>query len=252
MNYQNQQYQESYALFSEVEAGSDGLRARLENSELDAHLLSNDSDVACFAKIHFLMSFIDATRDWDIRAIGEIPHTGGLQHTSDLRHTTGYRSPIFSAGNDPSNRNCMLVASITLLDGLRNKGIGTWLVDRALTLCLPGTGPDPWITGELSPVDERNEKRNPFWQRHVADRIETQLGRVSRFKGPWVHAFNRHLAAFRPVLLSSAGTKCLWNDTAGVLYEVEGRKAFKPVSGNERLYEGRSGVSSIWRERTSP
>jgi len=252
MNYQNQQYHESYALFSVAEAESEGFRERLESSELDAHLLSNGSDAPCFAKIHFSMSFIDATRDWDIRAIGEIPHTGGLQDTSDLRHTTGYRSPIFSARKDPFNRNCMLVTSITLLDGLRQKGIGTWVVDRALSLCFPGTGPDPWITGELSPVDEKNEKRNPFWQRHVADRIETQPGRASRFKGPWVHAFNRHLAAFRPVLLSSTGSKCSWNDTAGVLYEVEGRKAFKPVSGHERLCEGRSGGSSIWQERTSP
>ena len=112
------------------------------------------------------MSFLESSRDWDILAIGEIPQATNWGESSDLRYGHGYTVEIFHRQKS-EYRNCLFATSITLSSYLKGQGVGNWLTDRELMLCGNLTGPDPWLKGNLSPVDNDNDKRHPFWRRHV-------------------------------------------------------------------------------------
>jgi len=62
---------------------------------------------------------------------------------------------------------------------------------------------------------------------------------------PWVHDFNPYKAKFVAVLIESEGELPEWNDRSGVLYQANGRLAFKPVAGHER-HLGNINGNAIW------
>ena len=233
---------EEYALFQK-----DDIEPLLtENPKGTKHinLLSTASSPApCFGKIDIHVSHNESLSEWAINAVGEIPGLG-LGQSSDLRVARGYRKSIFY-GSGYHEQNCFRVGDITLLEPLRGKGVGSWLIDQSRRISRGILGPDPWIMGELTPVDKENVKRDPFWRRHVDCEFQTSESGEGEFLGPWIPGFNHYHANFVAVLVRGTGQLPEMTDLRGVLYEEEGRLAFKLVREEERLKE-RVRKKTLW------
>lgn len=102
---------------------------------------------------------------------------------------------------DTRSENVAIVDGLTnaALDGL---GVSSWLLDRAYQQFVNIAGPDPWLSGDLSSVDNGNPRRIPFWTRHIGQDIQVDSRGNGKFCGPWLRPFRRDKAKFVPIMVN--------------------------------------------------
>ena len=223
-------YRERYALFALEGAELSNLTVS-EGSERSDPLMSEQSKTPCFAKIELRLGLNPLSSDWKFEAVvetcsGTHPFSSEPQ---DLRLTRGEVSAVFFAHGPYSKtaRNVVHVRDIIFPTPLEGLGICSWVVDRFRDLCAELTGPDPWLHGELTNVDQHNPRRNLFWARHVDQEIVTDVDGNGCFCAPWIRGFNPWRSQFHAVRLSTTGDRPTRKKNTGRLYELNGRLAFK-------------------------
>jgi hypothetical protein len=173
--------------------------------------------------------------DWKFIASRQLPQAvmGWSHDRTDLRDI----DPLSTSGSalyisaDIAQGNSAEVTDITNQE-LGGLGLNSWLVDQALQAFLQVSGPDPWIKGGLSPVDNENENRVPFWQRHVGQPITVNGEGGGHFCAPWIHGFNPYRMKVKPILIYQDGKLPRRIDNPGLtLCDINGRLACRAHKG---------------------
>ncbi|WP_273208770.1 hypothetical protein [Marinobacter subterrani] len=141
------------------------------------------------------------------------------------------------------------VARITDItnSALEGFGLNSWLIHKARQAFFPISGPDPWLSGDLTEVDADNPRRVPFWQRHIDAPVSADEKGNGRFRGPWISGYNSARRTFAATLQTSHGQAPVVPADHGYnLYELDGRLALKKLTPYQAMNNGRSG-KPVWQ-----
>lgn len=191
-------------------------KARISLSEA---ALADREQLDCIARVFITVK--SGGPGWEFIAKGSLPLPG----SEDLRDSSDNKQEILYVSSDIERTNVARVTDIknAALDGL---GVSTWLIEQARLAFLTVSGPDPWISGWLTPIDADNPRRIPFWQRHVDQLIEVDDIGNGSVCAPWIRGYNPYLSKTTAIKIDQRGQMPRrTTQTDLMLYEHHGRTA---------------------------
>ncbi|WP_139339078.1 hypothetical protein [Marinobacter lutaoensis] len=131
-------------------------------SAIHEAIMADRDALECLARLRLKTTIREGRWAFDVTCHTQTP---GFSH--DPRDSGGYCTSIFHMEQDSEHSNLARTVDLTNSGDLEGTGLNSWLVDQARWRFERIAGPDPWICGSLSHVDADNERRVPFWRRHV-------------------------------------------------------------------------------------
>ncbi|MGX1201137.1 hypothetical protein [Marinobacter sp. MBR-105] len=206
------------------------------SAHLDHTTLGAGDRIKCLARIE-LRTKIHAGR-WQFEVVRE---DSTNRSSVDLSEPLINPSPILFVEQDSSHSNLARVVDFTNSGDLEGTGLNSWLIEQARQRFLQVAGPDPWLSGFLSPVDKDNSRRLPFWQRQIGIELKVDDSGTGQAAGPWLSSYNRYRSSVVALQVCEEGSvpfrECR---KGGKLYWAGNLLAFKVPSDFDSISEGRS------------